>query len=192
MKKYALLVILSMAVPSAAAAQERLEYNRHIRPILTENCFACHGADSAARKARLRLDQRDVAIERDAIVPGKPDESGLVSRIFDTDAKRRMPPASTTKHLTPAQKELLKRWIAEGAEYQPHWAFIAPKRPAVPVVKNKSWVRNPIDNFILIELEKRGLTPAPEADRRTLARRLSLDITGLPPAPDMVEAFVND
>src|SRR5882724_9091879 len=156
MKKYALLVILSMAVPSAAAAQERLEYNRHIRPILTENCFACHGADSAARKARLRLDQREVAIERDAIVPGKPDESGLVSRVFDTDAKRRMPPASTTKHLTPAQKELLKRWVAEGAEYQPHWAFIAPKRLPLPKVHEKTWPQNAIDYFVLARLEKEG------------------------------------
>src|SRR2546421_10366979 len=107
MKKYA-IVVLSMAalLPASASAQERLEYNRHIRPILTENCFACHGADSAARKARLRLDLREVAIERDAIVPGKPEESGLVSRVFDTDAKRRMPPASTTKQLTPAQKDV--------------------------------------------------------------------------------------
>src|SRR5438445_12641927 len=101
MKKYALLVVVIMAVPSAASAQERLEYNRHIRPILAENCFACHGPDSAARKALLRLDQREVAIERDPILPGKPEEIGMVRRILDPDPKRRMPTASTPKHLTP-------------------------------------------------------------------------------------------
>ena len=103
-----------------------------------------------------------------------------------------MPPPKSHKKLTAAQKELLKRWIAAGAEYQPHWSFIAPTRPALPAVKNEAWVRNPIDRFILAELEKRGLAPAPEADRRTLARRLSLDLTGLPPEPAEVEAFVND
>src|SRR5438128_2530165 len=143
--------------PPVVRSAEPLQYNRDIRPILAENCFACHGPDSAARKAGLRLDQREVAIERDAIVPGKPDESGLVARIFADNPKQRMPPASTTKHLTPPQKDKLRRWIAEGAEYQPHWAFIAPKRPAVPAIKNKAWLRNPIDNFILVELEKRGL-----------------------------------
>ena len=103
-----------------------------------------------------------------------------------------MPPPKTRKKLTAAQKETLKRWVADGAEYQPHWSLIAPKRPQLPAVKNEAWVRNPIDRFILAELEKQGLQPAPEADRRTLARRLSLDLTGLPPAPEEVEAFVND
>ena len=103
-----------------------------------------------------------------------------------------MPPPATKKKLTAAQKETLKRWIAEGAEYQPHWSLIAPTRPALPPVKNSAWVKNPIDAFILAKLEAAGLTPAPEADRRTLARRLSLDLTGLPPEPALVEAFVND
>ncbi|MCI0701706.1 MAG: DUF1553 domain-containing protein [Planctomycetia bacterium] len=169
-----------------------IEYNRDIRPILAENCFPCHGPDSAARKASLRIDQRDTAVEAKAIVPGKPNQSEMIRRIFAEDPKELMPPTKSHKKLKPEQKELLKKWIEAGAEYQPHWSFIAPVRPKVPEVKDKSWVRNPIDNFILVELEKRGLKPAPEADRRTLARRLSLDLTGLPPSPEDVEAFVND
>src|SRR5260370_767974 len=127
-----------------------------------------------------------------AITPGKLNESALVERIMSSDPKEIMPPPKSHKKLTAAQKETLKRWIAEGAEYQLHWSLLAPKRPALPKVKNEGWVRNPIDRFILAELEKRGMTPNPEADRRTLARRLSLDLTGLPPAPADVEAFVND
>jgi hypothetical protein len=177
---------------SAAQAQMRPEYNRDVRPILAENCFACHGPDSASRKAGLRLDQREAALKAEAIVPGNPDKSGLIERIFAKDAKDRMPPRKTLKKLTESQKETLRRWIAAGAEYQPHWSFLAPKRPAVPVVKKQGWARNPLDFFILAELEKRGLQPSPEADRRTLARRVSLDLTGLPPSPAEVEAFVND
>jgi len=177
---------------SAGAAEKKLGYNRDVRPILAENCFACHGADSAARKADLRLDRRDDAIKSEAIVPGDVEKSALIERIFSDNKSHLMPPPKTKKKLTDAQKEILKRWIAEGAEYEPHWSFIPPKRPALPAVKNTGWVRNPIDHFILAELEKRGLQPAPEADRRTLARRLSLDLTGLPPEPADVEAFVND
>jgi hypothetical protein len=179
-------------VRSAARAGDKLEFNRDIRPILAENCFACHGPDKNARKAGLRLDQRDEALKVGAFVPGKPDESALVERIFSTEGSQRMPPPKSHKRLTAAEKETLKRWIAAGAEYQPHWSFIPPKRPQPPAVKNASWVRNPIDSFILAELEKRGLQPAPEADRRTLARRVSLDLTGLPPMPAEVEAFVKD
>jgi Protein of unknown function (DUF1553)/Protein of unknown function (DUF1549)/Concanavalin A-like lectin/glucanases superfamily/Planctomycete cytochrome C len=187
----AMMLAIGVAVnPQAGWAQP--EYNRDIRPILAENCFACHGPDSASRKAHLRLDQRDAAIKAEAIVPGSPDRSALVQRICADDPKEIMPPAKTLKKLTAGQKELLKRWIASGAEYQPHWSFIPPKRPPVPAVKNTSWVRNPIDAFILARLEAIGLAPAPEADRRTLARRASLDLIGLPPAPEEVEAFVRD
>lgn len=175
-----------------ARAANGLEYNRDIRPILAENCFACHGPDSAARKAGLRLDRREDAIKVEAFIPGKADKSALVERIFSTNPKQLMPPAKSHKKLTAAQKETLKRWVAAGAEYQPNWSFIAPKRGTLPVVKNAGWARNPIDHFILAELEKRGLQPAPEADRWTLARRLSLDLTGLPPTPEDVEAFVKD
>ena len=174
-----------------------VEYNRDIRPILSENCFPCHGADSAARKADLRLDHFEDAIarrgdDRPAIVPGKPEGSELVHRIFTTDEDDRMPPAKSHKVLTAQQKETLKRWILEGAKYEPHWSFITPKRAASPKVRDTSWVRNPIDNFILARIEQEKLRPAPEADRRTLARRLSLDLTGLPPDPQAVEAFVQD
>ena len=175
-----------------AAAATPIEFNRDVRPILAENCFRCHGPDSASRKADLRLDRREVAIEAGAIVPGKPDESELVERIFSADPEKVMPPPAIHKELKPAEKELLKQWIAAGAEYQPHWSLIAPVRPALPAVKNEAWVRTPIDRFILARLEQQGLAPAPPADRYTLARRLSLDLIGLPPEPAEVERFVND
>jgi hypothetical protein len=180
------------APSSRAPRPSALEYNRHIRPILAENCFACHGPDRAARKADLRLDVREDAIKSEAIAPGHPEKSELVRRIFANGPDKLMPPRKTHKTLTTAQKDTLKRWIAQGAPYDLHWAFIPPTRPAVPHVKNKSWVRNPIDNFILAELEKRGLQPGAEAERRTLARRLSLDLIGLPPEPAEVDAFVKD
>jgi hypothetical protein len=190
----ALAVVSTAAAPSAPRGQPASApgFNRDVRPIFAENCFACHGPDKSARKAGLRLDVREVALKAGVIVPGKPDKSPLVERIFSDDPTQRMPPRKSHKNLTAAQKDLLKRWIASGAEYQPHWSFIAPKRPAPPPVKKTGWVRNPIDRFVLAELEKRGLEPAPEADRRTLARRLSLDLTGLPPSPARVEAFVKD
>ncbi len=179
-----------------SAAPAAIEYNRDVRPILSENCFPCHGADSAARKAKLRLDHfEDATAPREdsgpAIVPGKPDQSDVIRRVFD-QGDDVMPPEKSHKVLTPAQKDLLKRWVGQGAKYQPHWALIAPKRPEPPKVRNSKWVRNPVDQFILARLEQEKLKPAPEADRRTLARRLSLDLTGLPPKPEEVEAFVND
>src|SRR5207247_1054079 len=134
-----------------------LEYNRHVRPILAEHCFQCHGPDSAARKADLRLDQREAAVKAGAISPGVPDESELVRRIFAEDASERMPPERIHKPLKPEEKELLKRWIAAGAEYQPHWSLIAPTRPAVPQIHDPNYrVQNPIDAFIAAELQKRG------------------------------------
>ncbi len=183
---------LLVSLSPLSAADGKLEYNRDVRPILADNCFACHGPDSAARKAGLRLDRSDDAVKAKAIIPGKPAESALVARIMSDDPKEHMPPMKTNKRLTSAQKETLAKWIAQGAQYQQHWSFIAPKRPEPPAVKNSTWARNPVDRFILAELEKRGLLPAPEADRRTLARRLSLDLTGLPPAPEDVDAFVDD
>src|SRR5437867_2573589 len=179
----------------AAIAAPALEYNRDIRPILAENCFACHGPDSAARKADLRLDRRDDAVKSGAITPGNLKESMLIDRIFADDAEEVMPPPKTLKKLTAAQKETLKQWIASGAQYQAHWSFIPPTRPAVPTFadpKAKAWIRNPIDAFVYVKLKAAGLEPAPEADRRTLARRLALDLTGLPPDPADVGAFVAD
>jgi hypothetical protein len=188
----AAVLLLPLLCPAEVSAAGKLRFNRDIRPILAENCFACHGPDKRTRKAGLRLDDREEAVGAEAIVPGKPDQSALVERIFSKEPRHQMPPRKSKKVLTAAQKGTLKRWIAEGAAYEPHWAFIPPSRPKPPAVKDAKWVRNPIDNFILAELERRGLRPAPEADRRTLARRVSLDLTGLPPAPADVEAFVRD
>ena len=179
-------------VAADATSTGKLSFNGDIRSILVEHCFSCHGADSAGRKADLRLDLRDDAVESGAIVPGDVDSSVMLDRIFSDDPEEVMPPPSVKKPLSSEHKELLKRWIAEGAEYEPHWSFIPPKRPEPPAVKNAAWVRNPIDRFILSRLEAEGLTPAAEADRRTLARRLSLDLTGLPPEPAVVDAFVAD
>lgn len=184
--------LLASDTAQQASTTTRVEFNRDIRPILAENCFACHGPDSASRKADLRLDRREVAIEMGAVVPGKPDESELVKRLTVTDEDKVMPPPSARKTLTAGQKKLLTDWIAAGAGYQSHWSLLAPVRPAVPEVQNKAWPKNAIDNFILSKLESVGLQPAPEADRRALARRVSLDLTGLPPEPADVEAFLND
>ena len=182
------------AKPAVALAVGSIRYNRDVRPILAENCFACHGPDSAARKAELRLDKFTEATALKGgvtpIVPGKPEASEVVRRI--TGQGPLMPPPVGHKSLTAAQIAVLKRWIADGAVYEQHWAYTAPKRAALPVVKDAAWVRNPIDRFVLARLEKAGLKPAPEADRRTLARRVSLDLTGLPPDPADVEQFVND
>jgi Protein of unknown function (DUF1553)/Protein of unknown function (DUF1549)/Planctomycete cytochrome C len=170
----------------------RVEFNRDIRPILSENCYACHGPDKNRRKAKLRLDERASAVGTKAIVPGKPDESELVARVFDDDDEAVMPPPTTHKTLTPAQKDLLKQWIAQGAQYQAHWSYVPPERPPVPAVRNASWVRNPIDAFILSTLESKAIAPSTEADRPTLIRRLSLDLVGLPPTPEEIRAFERD
>jgi len=177
---------------AVAGAAEPIQYNHDVRPILAEFCFACHGPDSASRKADLRLDQRDAAVEMGAIEPGEPDDSGIIERIWSDDPDLQMPPPETKKQLSQAQKQLLRDWVAAGAEYEPHWSLIPPARPPVPPAVQPERVRNPIDAFIQARLARAGLQPAPEADRRTLARRLSLDLTGLPPEPALVEAFVAD
>lgn len=183
---------LLLLIGSASWGLQPAEYNRDIRPILAAHCFRCHGPDSASREADLRLDQRDEAIAMGAIEPGDPESSLLLERIFTEDTDLLMPPPEVKNPLTQSQKELLQQWIAEGAPYEPHWSLIAPSRSELPAVRDASWVRNPIDQFILARLEQAGLTPAPPADRRTLARRVSLDLTGLPPTPEMVAAFVED
>src|SRR5262249_27670994 len=160
----ALVLGIAAGLASAASAGP-IEFNRDVRPILTENCFGCHGPDSAARKAGLRLDRREEALRAKAIVPGKPDESQLVERIFEDTPARRMPPPKAHKTLTAAQKETLKQWIAAGAEYQPHWSFIpVPRAVAVPRPADpRSWVRNPIDAFVLDRLRREKLEPSAEA-----------------------------
>ena len=183
---------------SAATARgdEPPTFNREIRPILSEHCFACHGPDSAARKAELRLDSFEGATEDRGgyapIVPGDPDASELIYRVESEDELDVMPPPSMQKPLSAEQKDLLRRWVASGAAFEPHWSFIAPSLPAIPEVSDPGWVRNPIDAFVRDRLDAEGLSPASEADRRTLARRLSLDLNGLPPEPEAVEAFVRD
>lgn len=170
----------------------KLQFNRDIRPIFSDNCFACHGPDKSNRKAKLRLDVRDVALEKEAFVPGKPEKSELVRRIYTNDPDDHMPPPDSGHKLTDEEKAKLKQWIADGAQYQQHWAYIPPTRPEIPSVQNTKWVKNPIDNFILRKLEAQKISPVPEADRATLLRRLSLDLIGLPPTPEEVAMFVRD
>ncbi len=175
-----------------ARADDAIEFNRDIRPILSDKCFYCHGQDAAKRQGDLRLDDRAAAVKAGAIVPNNVSASQLIERINSTDPDAIMPPPNSNRHLTPEQKRLLERWIAQGASYEQHWAFVAPKRPAPPQVKNQAWIRNPIDRFVLGKLESTGLTPSPEADRATLIKRLSIDLTGLPPTPEQVDQFVAD
>lgn len=163
-----------------------IEFNRDIRPILSDNCFHCHGPDANHREAELRLDLREAAVDHGAIVPGKPDESSLVERVFADSDEERMPPPESNKTLTPRQRELLRRWIASGAEYQQHWAFEPPVKPATPAGEH------PIDTLVRRRLAALGLKPSPEADRRTLIRRLTFDLLGLPPTPEEVAAFERD
>jgi len=174
-----------------AAEAPTLEFNRDIRPILAENCFYCHGQDANKRQAELRLDVRDAAIEAGAIVPNDPRASEIVLRINSNDPNEQMPPPKS-RRLSAEQKQRLERWIAEGAIYAQHWSFVAPKRPAEPAVREIQWVRNPIDRFVLAKLEAEGMSHSGEADRATLIKRLSIDLLGLPPSPEEVDAFVAD
>lgn len=180
-----------------SAADRPLNFARDIRPILSHNCFKCHGPDEKERKGGLRLDTQDggtakLASGTQAVVPGKVAESELIARIVSTDPNEQMPPPGTGKKVTPAQLELLKRWIAEGGTWTQHWAFLTPAVPAPPAVKNEAWIKNEIDRFILARLDAEGLTPTKPADRITLIRRVTFDLTGLPPTIAEVDAFVAD
>jgi Protein of unknown function (DUF1553)/Protein of unknown function (DUF1549)/Concanavalin A-like lectin/glucanases superfamily/Planctomycete cytochrome C len=187
---------LPLRAQNPALARPPVDFQRVVRPILSENCFHCHGPDANTRMADLRLDTREgVFAKREngaPVVPGNLQASLVYQRITQGDPALRMPPESSHKVLTDAQKDILKRWIADGATWKEHWSFVSPSRSSLPVVKKKEWVRNPIDAFVLAKLEAAGLEPGPEADRRALVRRLSLDLTGLPPSPEEVEQFVND
>lgn len=187
-------LLLGMATHVAVAPCLRAEisFNKDIRPILSENCFYCHGQDGNKRKKELRLDDRAAALEKKAFVPGDAAASELVKRIFSNDPDKQMPPPESHRILTAEQRDTLKQWIAEGAKYETHWTFVAPVKPAPPAVKNAAWPRNDLDRFILAKLESLGLSPSPEASRATLIRRLHMDLTGLPPAPEEVDAFIAD
>ncbi len=179
-------------VALADAPKAKLRFNKDIRPILSNSCFLCHGPDEKKRSAGLRLDMRDVAVAKGAIVPGKPDESEILKRVMAHGDDQMPPPDSIKPRLTDRQIATLRQWIAEGAEYEPHWAFAPLLEVAPPANKNKTWPKNPIDNFILARLESENIQPSPPADKATLLRRVSLDLTGLLPTPDEVRAFQND
>lgn len=184
-------IVVGQLVVSAGAA-EPVRFGIDVLPILSDNCFYCHGPDEKHREADLRLDVRESAIEHEAIVPGKGAASELVRRILSTDPDEQMPPPASNRKLTTEQIALLKRWIDEGAVWGKHWAYETPVRPSLPQVKNKTWPKNPIDYFVLARLEREELKPSPEADKATLLRRVTLDLTGLPPTVDEVTAFVRD
>lgn len=182
-----LLAALPFALGTAPArAADAPDFNRDVRPILAARCFKCHGPDEAARKAKLRLDTRAGA---EAVI-GKVGDSELLRRVFATDADAVMPPPATKVTLSAKEKETLKAWVAAGAKYEQHWSFIPPRRPELP--KTKVQIANPIDAFVLARLQKEGLTLSPEADRYTLIRRAYLDLVGVPPTPEEVDAFVQD
>jgi hypothetical protein len=187
-----LLTAAWLAAGAAFGADGKVDFARDVRPILSDKCFLCHGPDARQRQGGLRLDVKDLAFGAGdsgavAIRPGKPDDSELVRRVFAHDADERMPPTSSKKTLTDAEKKTLRDWVAQGAAWGGHWAFAAPTRPTVPAVRNQSWVKNPIDAFVLERLEREGLSPSPPADPRTLERRLYLDLIGLPPTKEVVE-----
>lgn len=179
------------------APADRISFNKQIRPILSDRCFRCHGPDSAARKADLRLDSIDGATTDlgggyGALLPGDPDSSELVARINSNDPDEVMPPPESKLSLSPSERELLREWIRQGAKYEPHWAFVAPKAIAPPSVSNESWCRDSIDRFVLAALDSKGWAPSKDADKATLLRRASLVLTGLPPTPDETSAFIAD
>lgn len=196
--RLACIVSLSLSVTAGRLqAEEDIDFSRDIRPILADKCFACHGPDAAHREGGFRLDQKESALGtaesgEHPIVPGAPDRSELIARISSQDESLQMPPTSTNKPLTADEITLLKRWIAEGASWQEHWAFLTPQLPEPPAVDGQGWVRNEIDRFVLARLQQVGLTPNTEADRATLLRRVTFDLTGLPPTPEEVRAFLAD
>ena len=191
-----IVLLLGLTIALQPAYAGKLRFDRDIRPILSDKCYACHGPDPAVRQAGLRLDIKEVAFSAPSgypiIVPGEPENSELVARITHADIDERMPPQISNRQPTQEQIDTLIQWIAEGAEWEEHWVYSLPKQVEPPIVENTAWVHNPIDAFILGRLETDGITPSAEADKRTLIRRLSFDLTGLLPAPAEVEHFLRD
>ena len=190
------LSVIAAVIALALPGHAKVDYQSDVRPLLSDKCFQCHGPDAATRTVDLRLDRREGLFGHrpngTPVVPGDPDSSLIFQRITHADAALRMPPEYSHKSLEPADIDTIRTWIEEGAEWTGHWAFEIPKRPELPAVRDADWARNPIDRFVLARLEQEGLAPAPEADRRSLARRAALDVTGLPPSPEIVDAFVDD
>ncbi len=193
------MLCFGLASACGASPAQQLQYNRDIRPILSDRCFKCHGPDKGSRKAGLRLDVPEEAFalrEKShgrAIVPGKPDQSLVCQKIFATNPDDAMPPAGSNLALTPQEKERIRRWILEGARYQPHWAYLPlPRSTAVPEVREKKWERNEIDSFVLARLESEGIKPSREASKLRWLRRVTYDLTGLPPTPAEAREFLAD
>lgn len=192
-----LILCVRHEVEVGAQVARQIDFQREVRPILSDKCFSCHGPDSKAKGIKLRLDTEDSARAdlgrgRFAVVPGDPSRSELAKRISHSDPSMRMPPVDSGKTLTAGEIQTLTEWIRQGAKWQSHWAFIKPSRPALPEVRNNTWGRNEIDRFILARLEAEGLSPSAEAGRATLLRRVSLDLTGLPPTPQELQSFEQD
>jgi mono/diheme cytochrome c family protein len=186
------LAALAVALLPPTSRAADVDFNRDVLPILSANCFACHGPDAEKRKADLRLDVREGAVGGKAVVPGKPAASELIARLTAKDDDGRMPPPKAGARLKPEQVQILRDWIEQGAAYTEHWAFIPPKRPQIPVSRDPKGSAHPIDAFILAKLEAKGLKPAPAASREVLIRRATIDLTGLPPTPDEIDAFLKD
>jgi hypothetical protein len=189
------LLLVAVVVPPAGAAGP--DFAREVRPVLSNRCFKCHGPDTERQEAGLRLDLREAALaELDsgarAIVPGHPDDSELVARITSTDPDLVMPPPHTKVTLTADEKRILTEWVAAGAEYRQHWAFVKPEKPAPPPLPSGDQLAHDIDRFVRARLAKEGVAAAPEADRATLCRRVHLDLIGLPPSPAELDAFLAD
>ncbi|MGA0030264.1 MAG: DUF1549 domain-containing protein, partial [Opitutales bacterium] len=182
-----------LLISASAFAAEDIRFNRDIRPILSENCFYCHGQDPKHREADLRLDVRDEAVKAHdgvtAIVPGKPEQSEMLKRLLSHDPDDQMPPPESNRKVTPAQIELIRRWIAQGAPYEKHWSFVPPQRAPAPKVADASWARQPFDRFVLAKLEAEGISPSAPASPAAWLRRASFDLTGLPPTPGEIKAF---
>lgn len=191
-----LAVLFAASSVLAQQAPEAIDFNRDVRPILSDRCFLCHGFDQKARKRDLRLDTKDgqrTAIEGHVpVVPGDPGASEMIRRIESRDPKVMMPPPDSRRVLNDGERATLRRWIEEGAPFADHWAWLTPQSPPLPDVRDTGWARNPIDRFVLARLETLGLTPSPEAEKETLIRRVTLDLTGLPPSPERIDAFLAD
>ncbi|MDE2924924.1 MAG: PSD1 and planctomycete cytochrome C domain-containing protein [Acidobacteriota bacterium] len=191
-----LSVLLSPLVIASAAQDSKVDFQRQIRPLLSDACFQCHGPDPKVRMAGLRLDLREDLFQARTsgapVVPGDPDNSLIIQRISHEDANLRMPPAYSQKTLSDDQIDLVRRWISDGAVWQQHWAFTRPRRPDLPEVKDNSWPRQDLDHFVLSRLESQGLAPSPPAEKSRILRRVTFDLTGLPPTLDELNAFLSD